>query len=47
MLRDDKVFLMTDTIVSKILEFTEKNFLQRQMMSYSKCIIRPDKKYRG
>lgn len=26
MLRDDKVSLMTDTIVSKILEFTEKIF---------------------
>ena len=46
MLRDDKVSLITDTIVSKILEFTEKIFLQRQMVTNSKCIIRPDKKYR-
>lgn len=46
MLRDDKVSLMTDAIVSKILEFTEEIFLQRQMVTYSKCIIRPDKKYR-
>lgn len=46
MLRDDKVFLMTDTIVSEMLEFTEENFLQRQMVTYPKCIIRPNKKYR-
>lgn len=26
MLRDDKVFLMTDTIVSKMLEFTDEFF---------------------
>ena len=26
MVRDDKVFLMTDTIVSKMLEFTEEFF---------------------
>ena len=46
MVRDDKVFLMTDTIVPKMLEFTEGFFLLRQMVTYPKCIIRPDKKYR-
>ena len=28
MLRDDKVFLMTDTIVSKMLEFTDEFFTE-------------------